>query len=78
MGSLLTVKVRKSFVIDFLSFTFEFIVGAVSDGPVFVHVNDTTFIYGFTGDFETDCNSSRPGMFMKISEIAEWIESIIL
>lgn len=51
---------------------------ADSDGPVFVNVNGTFFIYAIAGNVETDCNAAKPGIYSRISDVGNWIEGIIL
>lgn len=49
---------------------------ADSDGPVFVHINGTFFIYALAND-DTFSNSHRLGLFTRMSDVAVWIESLI-
>ena len=48
-----------------------------SDGPIHVLINNTFYIYGFTTAINTKYKSKLPGLYTKISDLADWIESII-
>ncbi|CAG9802236.1 unnamed protein product [Chironomus riparius] len=48
-----------------------------SDGPIHVLINNTFFIYGFTTAINTNYNSELPGLYTKMSDVANWIEDII-
>lgn len=51
---------------------------ADSDGPVYFYFNNTFFIFAIATNIETNCDSSRLGIFIKVSSVLEWIEGIVL
>lgn len=51
---------------------------ADSDGPVYFYSNNTFFIYAITTNIQTQCRSKRPGIYIKVADVFEWIERIIL
>lgn len=48
----------------------------IKDGPVYIHLNNNFFVFGFSNDIS--CLSNRPDIYTKISDVLEWIENIVV